>query len=94
MNLNYSEIFDAQFNRKSSRVFIKRLLQFQENLGLVVDTSKLKDTQIVLYDDLETWSNRSFTGSGFNIENEKLIDSYSLPLSFKSCLALNDNQYF
>ena len=55
---------------------------------------KLKDTQVVLHDDLETWSNRSFTGSDFTIENGKLIDSYRLPRSLKSCLALNDNQYF
>ena len=55
---------------------------------------KLKDTQFVLYDDLETWSNCSFTGSDFTIENGKLIDSYRLPRSLKSCLALNDHQYF
>ena len=55
---------------------------------------KLKDTQVVLYDDLETWSNPSFTGNDFTIENGKLIDSYRLPRSLKSCLAFNDNQYF
>ena len=55
---------------------------------------KLKDTQVVLYDVLETWSNRSFTGSDFTFENGKLIDSYRLQRSLKSCLALNDNQYF
>ena len=59
-----------------------------------MDTSKLKDTQINFYDDLGTWSDRSFTGSDFTIENGKLIDSYSLPLSLKSCLTLNDYQYF
>ena len=58
-----------------------------------MDTSKLKDTQIVFCDELETWSNRSFTGGDFTIENGKLIDSYSLPQSLKSCLALNDNHY-
>ena len=57
-------------------------------------TSKLKDTQINFYDNLGTWSDRSFTCSDFTIENGKLIDSYSLPLSLKSCLTLNDNQYF
>ena len=54
----------------------------------------LKDTQFVLHDNLETWSNHSFTGSDFTIENGKLSDSYRLPRSLKSCLALNDNQYF
>ena len=54
----------------------------------------LKDTQVVLHDDLETWSNQSFTGSDFTIENGKLSDSYRLPRSLKSCLGLNDNQYF
>ena len=55
---------------------------------------KLKDTQVVLHGDLETWSNRSFTCSDFTIEIGKLIDSYRLPRSLKTWLALNDNQYF
>ena len=54
----------------------------------------LKDTQVVLHENLETWSNHSFTGSDFTIENRKPSDSYRLPRSLKSYLALNDNQYF
>ena len=38
-------------------------------------TSNLKDTLVVLYDDLETWSNRRFTDSDFTIGYGKLIDS-------------------
>ena len=75
MNLNYSEIVDVQINRKSNRVFIKRILRFQESTALVVGTLNLKDTLVALYDDLETWSNHSFTESDFTIGYGKLIDS-------------------
>lgn len=54
----------------------------------VVDTSKLKDKKCVLYDDLGTWPNSGFSGSGFTIENGKLIDSCSATTILKKLFGL------
>ena len=54
----------------------------------VVNTSRLIDEVCVLYNDLGTSPNSGYSRSAFTIKNRKLIDSYSLPRSLKSCSAL------